>query len=356
MKARNDDKNKVESEKKCNALLTPLFDIDICGNGEGYAHYSLPALAIIRLPASNAHPLPGRRSVRTCRCGFTLIELLVVIAIIAILIGLLLPAVQKVREAAARMSCSNNIKQISLGTINCADTNSGKLPPSIGFYPNFTNQFVGYVSDGGLFLHILPYIEQNGLFMASLATPEPTADRNNGLPTYNEWTLAGNSTRVKTYVCPSDPTQPNTGFTSSYGQNGQIFRVNYAPRGWSSGASMFPATITDGTSQTIFFPEKIYQCNSGNYSQNYWPDWGPILSSNDEDGNVGTGPAYTPQFPTYSGTTGNCNGDWASSPHTGVINVGMGDGSVRSVARSVSGTTWWAACTPNAGDQLGSDW
>src|SRR5215467_8980402 len=103
--------------------------------------------------------------------GFTIIELLVVIAIIAILIGLLLPAVQKVREAAARAKCQNNLKQICLATINCTDTHGGKMPPGIGGYDPIVNwnwalneapgMAVGGGGFGSTFFHILPYIEQD---------------------------------------------------------------------------------------------------------------------------------------------------------------------------------------------------
>jgi prepilin-type N-terminal cleavage/methylation domain-containing protein len=296
----------------------------------------------------------------TRRRGFTLIELLVVIAIIAILIGLLLPAVQKVRESAARIDCTNNVKQISLGTINCADTHNGLLPPSIGLYPN--NYAVALQSNGGTFLHILPFIEQQAAYDQSsmiYGTNSPYLDSRNGnLQTYSEWGGQMDDQpgyRIKAYICPTDPSNTNAlGCYASYGINGQIFRHNY---NWGGvNLSRYPATISDGTSQTIFFPEKIAQCTAGLYNNNFWPDWGPILSSSDEGDPTGTGAPIWQPVTTYDGTVGVCNGGIASSPHRTVINVGMGDGSVKQVSTNVSQTTWWYALTPNAGDVLGDDW
>jgi prepilin-type N-terminal cleavage/methylation domain-containing protein/prepilin-type processing-associated H-X9-DG protein len=299
--------------------------------------------------------------------GFTLIELLVVIAIIAILIGLLLPAVQKVREAAARMQCSNNLKQISLATIDCADTHNTKLPPSIGLYDS-NGQPAPYNSNGGLLLHILPFIEQDPLYKSALSQPDPDG-RNGGYPTYSQWTSHVQNSVLKPYVCPSDPTYSQEGGGSSYGINGQVFRHNY--RWGGVGLSRFPSSISDGTSNTIFFTEKLhltFNCTNccNNYDNNYWPDWGPIISSS--DCNEPTGPAaifqlngscVQPGGRVSSGGPGvpsSCDGDRASSPHTGGINVAMGDGSVRFVAPAVSPTTWWSAMTPSSGETLGSDW
>jgi len=281
--------------------------------------------------------------------GFTLIELLVVIAIIAILIGLLVPAVQKVRGAAARLQCSNNIKQMSLALVNMADSNSGKLPPSIGLYPSNGQPAAGN-GDGGIFLFLLPYIEQDNLYKASSAWPEPN-DRNGGQQTYSQWTSPIQNSIVKTYVCPSDHTQNSSRTArSSYGVNGQLFRHNYQ---WGGvGLSSYPNSITDGTSNTIFFTEKLSLSAYGVYNDNYWPDWGPIIASYDVGDPTGTAAI----FQTNCKASTPCDGGRASSDHSSGVNVGMADGSVRFVGSGVSASTWWWAFTPDGGEVLGPNW
>jgi len=301
--------------------------------------------------------MPTVRFLRRWR-GFTLIELLVVIAIIAILIGLLLPAVQKVREAAARINCANNLKQLSLGTVNCADANQGKLPPSIGVYPGVQLQ-VAYQSDGGTFLHILPYIEQDNLYKASLVGAG-VDDRNGYQPTYSQWTSPIQNSKIKTFICPSDYTFAGRGnplARTSYGVNGQVFRVNYA--GWGgSELKLYPAGIPDGTSNTIFYTEKLsntYNCTGccNNYCDNYWPDWGPIISSSDCSEPTGVAAMFQTNCAKLTGGVSLCDGNRASSPHSTGINIALGDGSVRFISAGVNPSTWWAAMTPDIGEVIG---
>jgi prepilin-type N-terminal cleavage/methylation domain-containing protein len=283
---------------------------------------------------------------RTGRRGFTLIELLVVIAIIAILIGLLLPAVQKVREAAARTQCDNNLKQMSLATINAADTFNHYLPPGDGLYPgiNIATPNNSYAS---VFFHILPFMEQNNAYKACLQPTDPHGN-NNGFPTYSPfWNVL--NVNMKAYVCPSDPSNSGNGGwnsgLSSYAYNAQVFPVYW------NGYIKYPAQITDGTSNTVFFTEQRAACVG------FWPDWGPSIADGSWPQPTGPASIFIVQPPGIGCPFSNAPQNAVPvSPHPGGILAALGDGSVRMVSQGTSGNTWWFALTPNNGEVLGSDW
>jgi prepilin-type N-terminal cleavage/methylation domain-containing protein len=292
--------------------------------------------------------MPSFRFLKRWR-GFTLIELLVVMAIIAILIGLLVPAVQKVREAAHRIQCSNNLKNIVLATVNCADTNQGLLPPSDGLYPN--TQPSANNSYASALFHILPFVEQDNAYKATLQPSDPHGS-NVGpggapLPTYSPFWNFG-SANVKTYACPSDPANvPGSSWTfgpASYAINARVMPVYW------NGYSRYPASITDGTSNTIFYTEQRATCTG------FWPDWGPSIS--DPSWPQPSGPAAIFELRPPGAACPYPDGSKfrATSPHAGGIMTALGDGSVRLVSQGVSPATWWAAMTPAGGEVLGPDW
>jgi len=302
------------------------------------------------------------------RRAFTLIELLVVIAIIAILIGLLLPAVQKVREAAARLQCGNNLKQMGIAIHNYASSYNNALPPAMAGWTQASNN--GGYPGGPFHWQLMPFVEQ-GNILQTLS--------NGGI--YYAWGSSGavngqtTSTAVKIFRCPSDPTPSSDGArannaggwpVTSYFRNYLMFDMGggYQPppatNGYYFTLSQYNiGNIPDGTSNTIAVVERYADLNPNVYSGSeysglythhgqdrfHWgyAQWAPVY------GQWSTGVPQIGQRPANSAYY------LPNSAHS-TEQVLLMDGSTRGVSAAVSQSTWGSALNPADGNVLGPNW
>jgi prepilin-type N-terminal cleavage/methylation domain-containing protein/prepilin-type processing-associated H-X9-DG protein len=334
------------------------------------------------------------------RPGFTLIELLVVIAIIAILIGLLLPAVQKVREAAARMKCSNNLKQLGLALHNY-ESAYGKFPAAFTANAPAGSPLPPYFFSWSVLAQLNPYLEQTAIYnKMDLTQPiyDPAAGYN--ISTANQFAV---QQTITLFLCPSDKQQPVA--TNAYGVP-VLGPTNYAActgsganagRAWNGDGIFMAKTgvrvtdITDGTSNTVAMSESTLgedpQLNSSGKPGNVQTVYAYLTSGTPTDSacagasqwNVqyrrgflwATGELrcgaynhyYTPNAPVYDCVANDYTPPTpeamytaigfraARSKHTGGVNALLGDGSVRFVQETVDRTVWQQAAT-RAGNEV----
>jgi hypothetical protein len=261
----------------------------------------------------------------------------VVIAIIAVLIGLLMPAVQKVREAALRTQDTNNLKQQALALHNCNDTYH-RLPPAYGNFPNPAGGTGPPAGMGTLQYFLLPFLEQE--------------------PLYNQVTDTSDNamgTALSVFMSPADPSMPPDGLVTMMGcpYGACSYASNYLVFGGTPGGqARIPATFTDGTSNTIVFGQRYTVCGGVSVgwqmgmcgSPPTWPYY--YTSAN----------YLTLPLPQLAPSLAQCDPLLLQSPYSSGILVALCDGSVRSVDRGVSQYSWNLALNPSDGLAFDASW
>ncbi|HWL07166.1 MAG TPA: DUF1559 domain-containing protein [Planctomicrobium sp.] len=311
--------------------------------------------------------------------GFTLIELLVVIAIIAILVSLLLPAVQQAREAARRSQCKNNLKQIGLAIHNYHDTHS-IFPP--GSFHTGSGGCADGLRGSTWFHHLLPYVDQMAYYNQYLA-PRMGSGCVSATPTRNEIydvETAARNIQFSVFMCPSDPSKgaisPN-GFMGNYVASGGTTHFGMgADRGLDLDGMFFRQSalkmrnVVDGTSNTLMASESIIRGKSsiqsegsaGNYWNGLWPG-GFMFSTLEPPNTPVRDRAHTCRHPSLTFKQAPCQSVaatatetyivFARSMHTGGVQVAMMDGAVRFVSDNIHRQTFQALSTRQEGELIG---
>jgi prepilin-type N-terminal cleavage/methylation domain-containing protein len=337
--------------------------------------------------------------------GFTLVELLVVIAIIGVLIALLLPAIQKVREASKRTKCLSQLRQIGIALYTAQDA-FGFMPPATvaasNPYPASDRYNTVVTAFQTWCWHLLPFIDQASMYqywVGYTGTGAGNCYASSYLTPYSTPNYYG-PPAPKLYFCPSDPSGPRFGPTLAYAYSpGAVPVLNYAANYQLFGAvtPVIPAATPDGASTTIMVTEKYaFDCsyvdmanrgltnpwpvagwavgiwtygNDATYAQDpniyRWLWSGPHTNNNGGTSQDPNGlfklPQLLPLFGSayYSNNNNNertvCDQLTAQGMHTSGTAVLMGDASTKVVAATISQTTWSAAVTPNNGDVVGPD-